>query len=260
MFTTQRLFLLATLTLTICRCVMFTLFGRQSTGGVREPFFFLIVPGDFLMDALEKIPSAAYFACYTLLAVFWAEIVAAARGASGTSALLSTSTARVTFYAANLCFLLVLVCEWVVIATTSHSGVDPRLVSTIGNCFESAFFAMAAVAFAVYGRRLYRLLAQFPIASQGRSKKLVEVAVVSTVCTICFTLRAGLLVFASFFPILDVNPIFVISFFVLVEILPSILVLIAMRVLPSSTDTIGSRGADDAAPARQQGENQPFLG
>jgi len=237
---------------------MFILFARQTQGGVREPFFFLIVPGDIVMDALEKIPSAAYFACYTLLAVFWAEIVAAARGASGTSALLSTSTARVTFYAANLCFMLVLVSEWAVVALTTNEAVDPRLVSTIGNCFESTFFALAAVAFAVYGRRLYRLLAQFPIVSQGRSKKLVEVAVVSSVCTVCFTLRAGLLAFASFFPILDVNPIFVISFFVLVEIIPSILVLIALRVLPSASDTIGSRSTDEQAPP-EQSESQPFI-
>ncbi|GKD82271.1 tobamovirus multiplication 1 [Tanacetum coccineum] len=95
---------------------------------------------------------------------------------------------------------------------------------------------IAALGFLLYGGRLYLMLRQFPIESKGRQKKLYEVGSVTGICFICFLVRCFVDVLSAFdsqasLDVLD-HPVLNLIFYMLVEILPSALVLYILRKLP----------------------------
>ena len=53
----------------------------------------------------------------------------------------------------------------------------------------AAVSVSAAIAFVLYGGRLFLMLQRFPIESRGRRKKLQEVGLVTSICAGCFSLR-----------------------------------------------------------------------
>ncbi|GJR81776.1 tobamovirus multiplication protein 1-like protein [Tanacetum coccineum] len=80
------------------------------------------------------------------------------------------------------------------------------------------------------------MLRQFPIESKGRQKKLYEVGSVTGICFICFLVRCFVDVLSAFdsqasLDVLD-HPVLNLIFYMLVEILPSALVLYILRKLP----------------------------
>ncbi|CAJ1932777.1 unnamed protein product [Sphenostylis stenocarpa] len=94
------------------------------------------------------------------------------------------------------------------------------------------FFAgvslFAAIGFLLYGGRLFLMLQRFPVESKGRRKKLQEVGYM---CFNAFDKDADL-------DVLD-HPILNFIYYLLVEILPSSLVLFILRKLPPKRGQYG---------------------
>jgi len=90
--------------------------------------------------------------------------------------------------------------------------------------------------FLLYGGRLFLMLRRFPIESKGRRKKLHEVGCVTAICFTCFLIRCFVVALSAFDTDanLDVmyHPILNLIYYMLVEILPSALVLFILRKLP----------------------------
>ncbi|KAB2005381.1 hypothetical protein ERO13_D11G246000v2 [Gossypium hirsutum] len=77
---------------------------------------------------------------------------------------------------------------------------------------------------------------RFPVESKGRRKKLQEVGYVTTICFTCFLVRCIMMCFNGFDKGADLDvlnhPILNLIYYLLVEILPSSLVLFILRKLP----------------------------
>jgi hypothetical protein len=80
------------------------------------------------------------------------------------------------------------------------------------------------------------MLRRFPIESKGRRKKLREVGFVTAICFTCFTIRSIMMTFSVFYKGADLDvlyhPILNAIYYMLVEIIPSALVLYILRKLP----------------------------
>ncbi|KAJ9538084.1 hypothetical protein OSB04_030817 [Centaurea solstitialis] len=155
---------------------------------------------------LLDLPGLLFFSTYTLLVLFWAEIYHQARS-------LPTDKLRPTYFIINGIVYFIQICIWMYMKfSKSDAAVE------IAELFFSVISLGAAVGFVLYGGRLFVMLRRFPIESRGRQKKMHEVAVAA------FDKNADIHVLNH--PILD----FV--YYMIVEILPSALVLFILRKLP----------------------------
>ncbi|XP_074576264.1 tobamovirus multiplication protein 3-like [Curcuma longa] len=80
------------------------------------------------------------------------------------------------------------------------------------------------------------MLQHFPVESRGRRKKLQEVGYVATVCFLCFLVRCIMMCLNAYDKDVDLDvldhPILNLIYYLLVEIVPSSLVLFILRKLP----------------------------
>ncbi|KAL2571516.1 hypothetical protein AAZV13_17G012800 [Glycine max] len=197
--------------------------------GVRAVVFglhklvFLLHP-KVLISVLLDLPGLLFFSTYTLLVLFWVEIYHQARG-------LPTDKLKIVYISVNAAMYLIQVCIWIYLWID-----DNNVVQFIGEIFIAVVSFMAALGFLIYGGRLFFMLRRFPIESKGRRKKLNEVGSVTTICFTCFLIRC-IMGFLSAFDsdaslnVLD-HPILDLIYYMLVEVLPSALVLYILRKLP----------------------------
>ncbi|XP_004972320.1 tobamovirus multiplication protein 3-like [Setaria italica] len=84
--------------------------------------------------------------------------------------------------------------------------------------------------------KLFLMLLRFPVKSEGRRKKLNGVGYVPTICFGCFLIRCIMMCFSAFNKEADLDvlnhPILNFFYYLLVEIVPSSLVLFIVRKLP----------------------------
>ncbi|KAL4290566.1 hypothetical protein GQ457_14G010840 [Hibiscus cannabinus] len=197
--------------------------------GVRAVVFgfhkqvFLLHP-KVLMFVLLDLPVLMFFSTYTLLVLFWAEIYHQARS-------LPTDKLRISFVAINGVIYIVQVCIWVYLWID-----DNGVMEFIGNIFIAVVSFVVALGFLLYGGRLFLMLRCFPIESKGRRKKLHELGSVTVICFTCFLIRCCMVVLSAFdsnasLDVLD-HPVLNLIYYMLVEILPSALVLYILRRLP----------------------------
>lgn len=177
-----------------------------------------------LMLVLLDLPGLLFFSTYTLLVLFWAEIYYQAR-------YLPADKLRVVYILFNAGIYFIQVCIWFFLWLD-----DNEIVEIVGRIFIAAVAFFASISFLVYGRRLFLMLRQFPIESKGRRKKLYEVGSVAAVCFTCFLIRCIVVLVSAFdvdasLDVLD-HPILDFIYYMLVEILPSALVLFILRKLP----------------------------
>ncbi|KAG5578749.1 hypothetical protein H5410_049376 [Solanum commersonii] len=174
--------------------------------GVRAVVFgfhkevFLFHPKVLTLVLLD-LPGLLFFSAYTLLVLFWAEIYHQA------SEFVASSRRSIDPS------ILTVACIWVYLWMNNNSTVE-----FIGKIFIAVVSFLAALGFLLYGGRLFSMLRCFPIESKGRRKKLHEV-MLST-----FDADASL-------DVLD-HPVLNLIYYMLVEILPSALVLYILRKLP----------------------------
>ncbi|KAF7840639.1 tobamovirus multiplication protein 1 [Senna tora] len=197
--------------------------------GVRAVVFgfhnkvFLLHPKVLTLVLLD-LPGLLFFSTYTLLVLFWAEIYHQARS-------LPTEKLKIFYVAINGAVYFIQVCFWIYLWIDNNT-----VVQFVGKVFIAVVSFTAALGFLVYGGRLFFMLRHFPIESKGRRKKLNEVGSVTVICFACFLIRC-IMVFLSAFDSdasLDVcyHPILDLIYYMLVEILPSALVLYILRKLP----------------------------
>ncbi|KAH1200691.1 Tobamovirus multiplication protein 1 [Glycine max] len=173
--------------------------------GVRAVVFglhklvFLLHP-KVLISVLLDLPGLLFFSTYTLLVLFWA------RG-------LPTDKLKIVYISVNAAMYLIQVCIWIYLWID-----DNNVVQFIGEIFIAVVSFMAALGFLIYGGRLFFMLRRFPIESKGRRKKLNEGFLSA------FDSDASL-------NVLD-HPILDLIYYMLVEVLPSALVLYILRKLP----------------------------
>ncbi|KAK6921429.1 THH1/TOM1/TOM3 domain [Dillenia turbinata] len=137
------------------------------------------------------------------------------------------------------------------------------VVIVLSKMFFAGVSLFAALGFLLYGGRLFLMLQRFPVESKGRRKKLQEVlqnntfvnwqmhkqgfqsvpvfwvtqvGYVTTICFLCFLIRCIMVCFNAFDKAADLDvldhPIVNFIYYLLVEILPSSLVLFILRKLP----------------------------
>eukprot|EP00250_Pteridium_aquilinum_P006708 c16572_g1_i1 orf=449-1282(-) len=212
-WTTQKVFHLMNFIVSAARAVVFGFHDKVFTF---QPKIFRVV---FL-----DLPGLLFFSTYTLLVLFWAEIYHQARS-------LPTEGLRPAFLIMNGVMYLVQVCIWLSewISLSEVSVVIARL-------FFAVISIAAALGFLIYGGRLFLVLRRFPIESKGRQKKLREVGSVTAICFTCFLVRTVVAAWAAFNNAADVDalyhPILNLFYYVIVEIIPSVLVLFILRKLP----------------------------
>ncbi|KAL9255087.1 Tobamovirus multiplication protein 1-like protein [Drosera capensis] len=173
---------------------------------------------------LLDLPGLLFFSTYSLLVLFWAEIYHQARS-------LPSDKLRLVYMLVNGGIYLIQVCIWIFLYFDDNSVVE-----FIGRVFIACVSFVAALGFLVYGGRLFLMLRRFPIESKGRRKKLYEVGSVTAICFTCFLVRC-FVVFLSAFDsdaslTVAYHPILNFIYYLLVEILPSALVLYILRKLP----------------------------
>ncbi|XP_055807264.1 tobamovirus multiplication protein 1-like [Solanum dulcamara] len=173
---------------------------------------------------LLDLPGLLFFSAYTLLVLFWAEIYHQARS-------LPTDNLRTSYISVNGAIYFIQACIWVYLWMNNNSTVE-----FIGKIFIAVVSFIAALGFLVYGGRLFSMLRRFPIESKGRRKKLHEVGSVTAICFTCFLIRCFVVVLSAFdadasLDVLD-HPVLNLIYYMLVEILPSALVLYILRKLP----------------------------
>ncbi|XP_004504803.1 tobamovirus multiplication protein 1-like [Cicer arietinum] len=212
-WTTQKVFHLMNFVVNGVRAVLFGLYNSVFT--IRPKAFELV---------LMEIPGLLFFSTYTLLVLFWAEIYHQARSEPA-------QKLRPAYFTLNGFVYLIQICLWIyMIASKTTTGIEAAKL------FLAVISFCAALGFLLYGGRLFFLLRRFPIESRGRQKKLYEVGSVTSICCTCFLIRCALLAVSAFDEKADLdvleNPILNLVYYLLVEILPSALVLFILRKLP----------------------------
>ncbi|KAH9728539.1 Tobamovirus multiplication protein 3 [Citrus sinensis] len=202
-WTTQKVFHFLNFIVNAVRCVVFVF--RRDVQKLQP---------DIVRHIVLDMPSLAFFTTYALLVLFWAEIYYQARA-------VSTDGLRPSFFTVNAVVYIVqvkfLVLFWVFLRVDAVS-------------------LFAALGFLLYGGRLFLMLQRFPVESKGRRKKLQEVGYVTTICFTCFLVRCIMMCFNAFDKAADLDvldhPVLNFIYYLLVEILPSTLVLFILRKLP----------------------------
>ncbi|KAK4261647.1 hypothetical protein QN277_004612 [Acacia crassicarpa] len=179
---------------------------------------------EIVQHIILDMPSLAFFTTYALLVLFWAEIYYQARA-------VSTDRLRPSFYVINAVVYAIQIALWLILWWKPI-----KVLVVLSKMFFAGVSLFAALGFLLYGGRLFLMLQRFPVESKGRRKKLQEVGYVTTICFTCFLVRCIMMCFNAFdkaanLDVLD-HPILNFTYYLLVEIVPSSLVLFILRKLP----------------------------
>ncbi|KAK4284399.1 hypothetical protein QN277_001238 [Acacia crassicarpa] len=197
--------------------------------GVRAVIFgfhhqvFILRPKVSVLVLLD-LPGLLFFSTYTLLVLFWAEIYHQARN-------IPIEKLKIIYASINIAVYFIEIFTWFYLWMDYNSVVED-----IGNIFFAVVSLVAALGFLLCGGRLFLMLRHFPIESRGRRKKLHEVGSVTAISFTCFLIRCFMVFLGTFDSkaSLDVpnHPILNWIYYMLVEIIPSALVLFILRTLP----------------------------
>ncbi|XP_022941922.1 tobamovirus multiplication protein 3-like [Cucurbita moschata] len=212
-WTTQKVFHFLNFLVNGVRAVIFVF--RRDVQSLEPPI---------LHHILLDMPSLAFFTTYALLVLFWAEIYYQARA-------VSTDGLRPTFLTVNAVVYIIQIVLWLILWWN-----PVHVLATLSKMFFASVSLFAALGFLIYGGRLFLMLQRFPVESKGRRKKLQEVGYVTTICFSCFLVRCIMMCFNAFDQAADLDvldhPVLNFIYYLLVEILPSSLVLFILRKLP----------------------------
>ncbi|KAG5023130.1 hypothetical protein JHK82_019030 [Glycine max] len=225
-WTTQKVFHFLNFLVNGVRCVVFIFFRNVQR-----------LKPEIVQHILLDVPSLAFFTTYALLVLFWAEIyyqaslICGAFASTWLARAVSTDGLKPSFYTINIVVYVVQITLWLILWWKPISGL--LILSKI---FFAGVSLFAAIGFLLYGGRLFLMLQRFPVESKGRRKKLQEVGYVTTICFLCFLVRCIMMCFNAFdknadLDVLD-HPILNFIYYLVVEILPSSLVLFILRKLP----------------------------
>ncbi|XP_071686276.1 tobamovirus multiplication protein 3-like [Rutidosis leptorrhynchoides] len=179
---------------------------------------------EIVQHILLDVPSLVFFTTYAPLVLLFAEIYYQARNGS-------SDGLRPTFFAINGIIYAVQIVLWLVIW---WRPIAPLVI--LAKMFLAGVSLFVALGFLVYGGRVFLMLQRFPVKSKNRRKKLQEVGYVTTICFVCFLLRCIVMCFNAFDEAANLHlmdhSVLNFVYYLLVEILPSSLLLIILRKLP----------------------------
>ncbi|XP_058098059.1 tobamovirus multiplication protein 3 [Magnolia sinica] len=212
-WTTQKVFHFLNFVVNAVRSVVFVF--RQNVQRAKP---------EIIQHILLDLPGLAFFTTYVLLVLFWAEIYYQARASC-------TDGLRPTFFTINAVVYIIQIAMWLILWWKPI-----QVILIVSKMFFAGVSLFAAFGFLLYGGRLFLMLQRFPVESKGRRKKLQEVGYVTTICFSCFLARCVMMSFNAFDKAADLDvlnhPVLNFLFYLLVEILPSALVLFILRKLP----------------------------
>ncbi|MCO5556435.1 hypothetical protein L7F22_009984 [Adiantum nelumboides] len=212
-WTTQKVFHLMNFIVNAARALVF--------GFYKSVFSFQI---QILRVILLELPGLLFFSTYTLLVLFWAEIYYQARS-------VPTSRLRPGFLLINGFVYFIQIVIWL-LEWLNYNAI----IQIVARLFLAVVSFAAALGFALYGGRLFLMLRRFPVESKGRQKKLREVGFITAICFSCFFVRTVVVAISAFNEVADLNvlnhPLLNLVYYMVVEVLPSGLVLFILRKLP----------------------------
>ncbi|KAI7744218.1 hypothetical protein M8C21_019465, partial [Ambrosia artemisiifolia] len=180
-------------------------------------FMNFVVNGCKVLDMiLLDLPGLLFFSTYTLLVLFWAEI-----------------------YHQVFTFMAFCTLPYLQIIQARSLPTDKLrpayfIINGIVYFLQQYFCCRGNCRTLLF--RLFVMLRHFPVESRGRQKKLQEVGLVTGVCCTCFLVRCVMVAIAAFNKNADIHvlnhPILDFAYYMIVEILPSALVLFILRKLP----------------------------
>ncbi|KAD4179357.1 hypothetical protein E3N88_27948 [Mikania micrantha] len=213
-WTTQKVFHLMNFVVNGCKVAI--LFYHLCTFGYRPIYMILL-----------DLPGLLFFSTYTLLVLFWAEIYHQARS-------LPADKLRPAYFIVNGAVYFLQVCIWIYMEFSKGA-----VAIEIAEIFFSVISLCAALGFIIYGGSLFVMLRRFPIESRGRQKsfmRFASVGFVTGICCTCFLIRCVMVAVSAFNMEADVHvrnhPILDLAYYMIVEIIPSALVLFILRKLP----------------------------
>jgi len=117
----------------------------------------------------------------------------------------------------------------IIFLVTSHYA----LLNTILNLVEAVLYQVTAVCFLYYGGKIiFHISKFFPIQTKSKDVKAREVGFVTIICTLCFTLRCVYILIGEFYQKINLSYIFVVLYFLLVEVVPVMILFVIYRNLP----------------------------
>jgi len=129
-------------------------------------------------------------------------------------------------------------------------------LSVIENLFFACLSIVVAVLFLYFGGSLFFMLKSYPIESNELYNKLFEVGSVTTISATSFIIRGILLFVTSFMLELDNNAYVLLSYYLSVEIIPTILVLLVLSKLPSENRKISTTNSKTDASVHGSGRTE----
>eukprot|EP01117_Protostelium_nocturnum_P020215 TRINITY_DN8997_c0_g1_i2.p1 TRINITY_DN8997_c0_g1~~TRINITY_DN8997_c0_g1_i2.p1 ORF type:complete len:220 (+),score=33.92 TRINITY_DN8997_c0_g1_i2:123-782(+) len=149
------------------------------TCSVRVAFFAVVQKSDVnifmvnfrdhpLSTVLDTFPVILFFTTYTLLILFWSEIIFVAQNSEEST----IQKAHWAFGTSNFLAYSVLFILWLLLFLLPHKKQSLDIVINIYLAFLVIF---AACGFIYFGGRLFFMLKQFPINTTSRTNKLREV-------------------------------------------------------------------------------------
>jgi hypothetical protein len=114
------------------------------------------------------------------------------------------------------------------------------IISLISTGSLALVYIIMSIAIIIFGQRTKKILSDVPIEFSVISKKVVEVGRLTQLCAVCFTLRALLIVWGNVEPYfgtkyhlsMSITVAVVMSYYVIFEIFPCVVVLYYYRRLP----------------------------
>ena len=130
---------------------------------------------------LFDLPDLVFFTTYTLLILFWAEIVHAARAKQPVPP-------RAMYLFINVASYVIEAIFWIMGAFKGSRAVS-RTLSTL---LQVLLSVVAGTGFLVYGWRLLWMLKRAPDRTPVRARKIQEVGLVTVIAVMCFATKAVL--------------------------------------------------------------------
>jgi hypothetical protein len=237
-----KLFLLFTMVASLIRCISFAIYSYLSFSN-----FFLSENDSPVFLVLFNVPRIIYFTGFSLLILFWAEILHKVNH----ELLYRLNNTKTIFIMLNVFVYLIQIIIWVPIFFYQSWSLEP-LVPKIESIFFTVVSLFVAALFLIFGGRLFFKLKSFPIESEGRNSVLWEVGTVAAICFAGFTIRAAVLILTTVMGQLDMEPLVILFYYISVEVIPMIAV---MLILSRPTKDSFKKGANDYSNSDENSSN-----
>jgi len=180
---------------------------------------------------IETLPRIIFFTMSSLIVLFWSELISRITN-NYNGGLLK----RIICGILNSILLLIQICFWLVLFLYYELHPDPMFCKVEDGVFAFAYLILL-VFIIFFGIKLYLLLKKFPEKDHTCSHN-IEIILITFLCALSFGGRSIFL----FFGVFSVHPVtlepdeFKILFYITVEILPSLLVLIILYRIPNNEE------------------------